>query len=132
MVMFDPTSIGAALTSVRALFDLAKNANDAQLAMRISSEVANIQGRLIDVQQQTLALQTENQELKAKILSINDDKDFRDSLEFDSAGIYKRTGPRGLELYCSDCLDRDHKRVRLTGGFPGTGTALCNVHGSRY
>jgi hypothetical protein len=129
--MFDPASIGAALTSVKALYDLAKNANDAQLAMKISSEVANIQGRLIDVQQQTLALQTENQELKAKILSLSNDKDFRDSLEFDPAGIYKRTGPSGTELYCSECLDRDHKRVRLLGGAPGTGTPFCNVHGSR-
>ena len=56
--MFDPASIVAALTSARNILDLAKNANDAHLAMKISSEVANVQGRLIDVQQQTLALQS--------------------------------------------------------------------------
>jgi hypothetical protein len=50
--MFDPTSITAALGSAKVIIDLLKNANDAQLAMKISSEVANLQGRLIDVQQQ--------------------------------------------------------------------------------
>jgi hypothetical protein len=58
--MFDPASINAALSSVKSIFDLLKNANDAQLAMKISSEVANVQGRLIDVQQQALALQNDN------------------------------------------------------------------------
>src|SRR5271157_4378445 len=35
--------------------------------MKISSEVANVQGKLIDVQQQALALQVENQQLRAEI-----------------------------------------------------------------
>jgi hypothetical protein len=65
--MFDPTGIGAALTSAKAILDLARNANDAQLAMKISSEVANVQGRLIDVQQQALTLQAENQQLRADV-----------------------------------------------------------------
>jgi hypothetical protein len=42
--MFDPASISAALGSVKAILDLLKGANDAQLAIRISSEVANVQG----------------------------------------------------------------------------------------
>jgi hypothetical protein len=62
--MIDPATISAALTSVKAILDLAKNANDAQLAMKISSEVANVQGRLIDVQQQALSIQDENQRLR--------------------------------------------------------------------
>jgi hypothetical protein len=43
-IMFDPASIGAALTSTRTIIDLLRNANDAQLAMKISSEVANLRG----------------------------------------------------------------------------------------
>jgi hypothetical protein len=65
--MFDPASIVAALGSAKTILDLLKNANDAQLAIRISTEVANVQGQLIDVQQQALALQTENQSLRAEI-----------------------------------------------------------------
>jgi len=65
--MFDPASIVAALGSAKTILDLAKGANDAQLAIRISTEVANVQGKLIDVQQQALALQQENQELRAEI-----------------------------------------------------------------
>jgi hypothetical protein len=65
--MFDPASIGAALTSAKVILELLRNANDAQLAIKISSEVANVQGRLIDVQQQALALQLENQQLRSEI-----------------------------------------------------------------
>jgi hypothetical protein len=65
--MFDPASIAAALGSVKTILDLAKNANDAQLAIKISTEVANVQGKLIEVQQAAIALQLENQELRAAI-----------------------------------------------------------------
>lgn len=50
--MFDPFSMAAALGSLKAIIELVRNANDAQLAMKISGEVANIQGMLIDAQQQ--------------------------------------------------------------------------------
>jgi hypothetical protein len=65
--MFDSASIAAALGSAKTILDLLKNANDAQLAMKISTEVANVQGQLIDVQQQTLALQSDNQQLRAEV-----------------------------------------------------------------
>jgi hypothetical protein len=65
--MADLASIAAALTSVRTIIDLVKNAKDAQLAMTISSELGNIQGKLIDVQQQTLTIQQENQQLRGEL-----------------------------------------------------------------
>lgn len=68
--MFDPATINAALSSAKATLDLVKNAKDAQLAMKISSEVANAQGRLIDVQQQTLSVQDENQRLRNEITQL--------------------------------------------------------------
>ncbi len=65
--MFDPASINAAIASTRAIVDLLKGANDAHLALRISSEVATLQGKLIDVQQQAMALQNDNQALRNEI-----------------------------------------------------------------
>jgi hypothetical protein len=65
--MTDLSSLGAALTSVKTLWELAKNAQDAQLAMKISAELGTIQGQLIDVQQQTLAIQQENHQLRGEI-----------------------------------------------------------------
>jgi hypothetical protein len=65
--MFDPASIGAALSSAKTIIDLVKNANDGQLAIRVSSAVAEVQGRLIEVQQQALDLQQENDKLRADI-----------------------------------------------------------------
>jgi regulator of replication initiation timing len=69
--MFDPATIGAALASAKTVLDLVKNANDAQLALRISGEIASLQGKLIDVQQQALALQDENQRLRDEIRQLN-------------------------------------------------------------
>ena len=40
--MFDAMTMSSALSSVKAIYDLLKGANDGQLAMRVSSEVANI------------------------------------------------------------------------------------------
>jgi hypothetical protein len=122
--MFDPATMSAALTSIKALLDLARGANDAQLAMRISTEVANLQGKLIEVQQQALELQAENQRLRAEIASFNDDREFRATLVFHLDGSYRREGPQGEERYCSACLDDDGKRIRLVG-------ATCHVHGFR-
>ena len=65
--MADLTSIGAALGSVKTLWEIAKNTQDAQIAMKISAELGNIQGQLIDVQQQTLSIQEENQRLRGEI-----------------------------------------------------------------
>jgi hypothetical protein len=65
--MPDVVAIGSALASIKTIFDLLKGANDGQFAMRVSAEVANIQGQLIDVQQQTLRIQQENQELRSEV-----------------------------------------------------------------
>lgn len=65
--MADFSSLGAALASLKTIWDLAKNAQDAQLAMKISAEIANVQGKLIDVQQQAIALQQENQTQRDEI-----------------------------------------------------------------
>ena len=79
--MFDASSITAALGSAKTILDLLKNANDAQLAMKISSEVANLQGKLIDVQQQALALQQDNQYLRGEI------EKFRSHVHHHSVGL---------------------------------------------
>jgi|SRR5271165_6067662 len=65
--MFDPLTISSALSSTKTIYDLLKGASDTHLALKVSSEVANIQGKLIDVQQQTLTIQQENQELRSQL-----------------------------------------------------------------
>jgi hypothetical protein len=65
--MFDPATVGGALTSLKTIVDLVKGANDTQLAMRVSSEVIEAQGKLFDIQREALALQQENQQLRAEI-----------------------------------------------------------------
>jgi hypothetical protein len=63
----DITGISAALGSLKTVYDLLKNANDAQLAMKVSAEIANVQARLLDAQQQALAIQEDNQALRTEL-----------------------------------------------------------------
>jgi regulator of replication initiation timing len=65
--MADFASIGAALGSVKTLWELARSTQDAHLAMKISAELGAIQRQLIDVQQQAIALQKENQTQRNEI-----------------------------------------------------------------
>jgi hypothetical protein len=65
--MHDLASIYAALGSAKTIVELVKNANDAQLTVKVASEVLNLQGKLMDVQQQALEIQTDNQQLRAEI-----------------------------------------------------------------
>jgi hypothetical protein len=96
--MFDPASITAALGSAKAILDLLKNVTDTQLAIKINSEVANVQGKLIDVQQQALALQMDNQQLRAEI------EKFRSHVQHHS--VIWRIRPDGTEdgPFCPACV----------------------------
>jgi predicted nucleotide-binding protein len=67
---FPKGRIRAAFEEVRRVLER-EFANDAQLAMKMSSEVANVPGRLTDVRQQALALQNENQGLRDEIRELN-------------------------------------------------------------
>ena len=104
--MLDMATMGAALGSLKTIVDLTKNANDAQLALKISSEVAQIQGRLLDVQQQALALQAENQELKATLHALTD---IRDNYELRER-VNFRKGTQ--DAYCPLCLGANNKAGR--------------------
>jgi hypothetical protein len=129
--MFDTATIGAALTSAKVILELAKNANDAQLAMKISSEIANLQARLIDVQQQALALQAENQDLRDDIRKMKRIIEEEESFEYLHGMYWKtRSGPpkqdfdeHGNEIvvseilwdgpFCPICKDVNKKSVRF-------------------
>ena len=96
--MVDMTSIGAALQSAKAILDLLKNVNDAQISMRVTSEIASLQGKLIDVQQQVLTTQAESEELRAENQRLR-------TSHFHH-GVNWRTQPDGAEdgPFCPICV----------------------------
>ena len=129
--MFDPVSMTAALTSLKSIIYLAKGANNAQLAMHISSEVAQIQERLIDVQQQVLGLQTENQQLRDTVRRMSEIAAFRAAVSFDGKVYWKRDCEKWDGPFCPVCLDDQSKIVRLDHQRSNEGGLLwfwCNVH----
>ena len=66
-IMAELAGIGAALSTVKTLWDLAKSVKDANVGMKITAELGNIQGQLIDVQQKTISIQQTNQELRDEL-----------------------------------------------------------------
>jgi hypothetical protein len=63
----DGASIIAALSGLKSIAEIAKTATDTKLALKINSEIADVQARLIEVQQQALALQESNNALRKEI-----------------------------------------------------------------
>jgi hypothetical protein len=105
--MADLASIGAALGSLKTIWELAKNAQDTHLAMKISAELANIQAQLIDVQQQTIAFQQENQQLRKELESFK-------SFTFHHSVTWKQR-PDGTEdgPFCPICIS-EGREMTLT------------------
>jgi len=143
--MFDPATMGAALASLKTIIDLMRNANDAQLTLKISSEIAQVQGKLLDVQQQALTLQVENQQLRDEIRQLKASAEDEKVFQF-MHGVYWKTydvlslredenGNRITELhwdgpFCPTCKDADKRPVRLRdlGTYEGQGKFHCDIH----
>lgn len=98
MLLLDPLGITSALSSLKAILDLAKSANDAQLAMKISSEVIEAQSKLFTTQQQALAIFAENRELH-KELEKYKIFDFHHSVHWKTRPEEAQDGP-----FCPVCL----------------------------
>ena len=60
MILFDIAGVGQALTSLKAIADLIKGANDAQLALKITPQIIGLQSQLLEVQQKALGIWKQN------------------------------------------------------------------------
>ena len=114
--MFDLATIGAAVTSAKTIVDLLKNAQDGQLALKISSEVANIQSRLLAVQQQALDLQNDNLKLAEENRRLEQRLALKGSVVLDKGLNWlekegERTGP-----FCPGCWGDREKLIALQSG----------------
>src|SRR5712692_8325584 len=97
------------ITGLKAAADLTRMLRDGLKSGQIKGDdvagrIGEIYDYIVDSKDALVEAKDEIQELKAQVAAFNDEKAFRDSLEFDPGGIYKRQGPKGEELYCSACL----------------------------
>ena len=132
--MFDAATMSAALASLKAIMELARNAKDAQLAMKISSEVAEIQGKLLDVQQQALTLQDENQRLNELIQGLKDNSSLRERVSFHD-GAYWEKQDDGSEAgpFCPSCwTDLKLRRGQVNDADGGIVQFACTEHKQPY
>jgi hypothetical protein len=126
--------IATGIASLRAAAELTKSMRDAAKAGKLKPDefvgrVGEIYDYIIDSRAALVDAQEEIATLRARIAAFNDEKSFRESVCYEPAGIYRRQGPHGDELYCSTCLDADNKRMRLQRGTGGS--YRCDVHGYR-
>ncbi len=123
----------AGLGAIAAAADLTKNMRDAAKAGTLkpnefAGRVGEIYDYIIDSKAALVDAQEEILRLQARIRSFDDDKEFKDSLQFHPLGYYWRKTPSGDEFYCSACLDFNAKRTRLRGN---SHEFRCDVHGYR-
>jgi hypothetical protein len=127
--MIDLASFSAALGSAKVVLEIGRSINDANVSRQVVSAIIDPKYKLLDVQGAALQLQEENQNLRKQLDAVNDGKEFRESLEFQRTRYHRKTD-KGEEVYCSQCLDVDGKRVRIgraNEGFDYT----CEAHGYR-
>lgn len=116
--MVDISALGAALSSLKVLYDLAKNANDASLATKISAAVADLQGRILDVQIQAQGLLEENIKLKEQVAELQAALKQKEEMKFAKGAYYTTdSGP-----YCQHCWEGDRKAIRLSRIMPSPGS----------
>jgi len=94
----DGSSIIAALGGLKSIAEIVKTASDTKLALKINSEIADVQARLIEVQQQALELQGSNNTLRRE---IERSRAYRqhDSVIWKLKGDYTEDGP-----FCPVCI----------------------------
>jgi hypothetical protein len=133
-VQYEIMNIAAGIAALKAAGDLTKSLRDAAKAGELKPDefagrVGEIYDYIIDSRAAVVDAQDEIGTLRKKLAALNDEKEFQESLKFDAAGIYRRQGRDGEELYCSACLDENRQRIRLTAGTRGI--SRCHVHGYR-
>jgi hypothetical protein len=134
----DIATISAGLTFVNTASTLLRNLRDGLKSGEIKQDelpgrIGEIYDCLNDSKAALLDSKDEMQQLQSKVRSLQDEKDFRDSLTYDVNGLYRRKTTSGVEeVYCSACLDGDNKRVRTTEEGPCSPPSLvCYIHGYR-
>jgi len=106
----DPVSIGGAIASLKNIVDLVKNANDAQLSLKVSKEFMEVQGQLFDFQQKALAVQQRNYDLEGELRRYKSFV-FHHSVYWHSPPDKPEDGP-----FCPICFGEDREmRLILRG-----------------
>lgn len=127
--MFDLATFGAAIASLKTIKDLAEAVNNAQLSFKIVDEVGQIQGRLLDVQQQAFALQRENASLREELQQLR-----KNALVFLDGGVYWEKRPDGMcdGPLCPVCWGLNDKRLPMvkneSRNHPEYVVYMCNHH----
>jgi hypothetical protein len=108
----DITVITGALTSIKTILDISKTLQDQKIVSAINSAVADVQVKLIEAQQQIMAVQDENRSLKETLAEVHDHKSLEALVSFHDAAYWKkREDGKEDGPYCPSCWDLNRKLV---------------------
>lgn len=108
-------TLGAALTSIKTLSDIADTISNAKVRQEFNGKIADLQGVVIAARQQMLTMQDKYEEL------LRENKQLKEQLKESEAprekpsmkwGCYQFEGEDGL--FCTACYDTKGKKHRTT------------------
>lgn len=113
----EPVTVVAALGSISHLTNIAKSLGGFLKEtgkVEAMEKLMDLNSAILEMQQKHAELFQENQALKEENRELKRVKDIRGELKF-THGVYFRTKDNETEAYCSVCLDRDGKLIRIRG-----------------
>jgi hypothetical protein len=125
MDMLTFSALSSALTSLKTIIDIAKSANNQQFGQQLNSAVLDLQGKLMEIQQQALSLQQDNQTLRDELKKFKDHKDTAAKMHFDGHVYWKDDDVESP--FCQICWDVDKALVRLQNWGEGTYSGISKT-----
>lgn len=119
----DITSISTAYTSIKAIKEIggallnAKIDSDAkQKVSEVVEKLGNIQDTLFYIREELIKVQDENQNLKTKIKSLEEELQVKEKLTFDKSYYWLNEEDTKKGPFCQRCYDVNHILVHLQNG----------------
>jgi len=104
-------SLGTAVTSIKAISDLAATITNVQLRQELNGKIADLQGVVIAVRQQMLEIQEKYERLLEERKELKEIIAPRQKPQM-QWGCYRFEGENGL--FCTACYDTKGKKIQTT------------------
>lgn len=125
----DSTIIVSAIEYIGNLFNkaLEKKKPSDQGVMISMDDISRIQGQIFNVQKESYALLTENQNLNERIKDLENQLKEKDEIERHPENyITFKSDPQKIK-YCSSCYGKDGSKIQLNDESDKYGTSNCPV-----
>lgn len=104
-------TLGTAITSIKAISDIAGTITNAQLRQELNGKIADLQGVIIAARQQTLEIQEKYERVLQENKELKEITAPRQKPQM-QWGCYRFEGENGL--FCTACYDTKGQKIQTT------------------